>query len=465
MIPSFANAQTITELKSKAEDGDVQAELALAKAYHLGEGVAKDEAEAVRWLEEAANQGNAAAQINLGVAYSNGAGVPKNYAAAVRWFTKAADQGAAEGQRGLALQYHLGQGVPKDDAVAVRWFTKAADQGNVQAQSNLAALYHLGGQGVPQDDAAAVNWWKKAAQQGDATAEGNLGTAYGLGIGVPKDEVESLRWHTKAAENGNAPSQFTLGMLYVRGAGVPKDEAEGVKWLRKSAEQGFAQAQYNLGMAYRAGSGVEKDNVQAYFWIALAATSLEQGVVKDYRDKVEAVLTPAQLADVQERIRKWKEAHPSTQASATPSVVVAQAPAQDHPQDQQPARIQDQAKPVFLITNCVLKSGSMIQSAFNDALTNSKKYELVHDLSDEGKMDVVITVKMICEEDKGNVAVASIYGAAKCFGPRNCHLSITDSTLNALLSEPGGETQSGINLFKGFDEAAPKIRDQMILNH
>jgi TPR repeat protein len=464
-IASFAHAQSIPELKSKAEDGDVQAQLTLAKAYHLGEGIEKDEMQAVHWWEKAAEHGDASAQINLGVAYSRGAGVPKNYVAAARWYTKAADQGNAEGQRGLALQYHLGEGVPKDDTEAIQWYTKAANQGNVQAQSDLAALYHLGGQGVPQDDAAAVKWWQKAADQGDATAQGNLGTAYGLGVGVPKDEAESVRWHTKAAENGNAASQFTLGMFYVRGAGVPKDEAEGVKWLHRSAEQGNAQAQYNLGMAYRAGVGVEKDNVQAYFWIAIAASSLDQGVVRDYRDKVEAVLTPAQLADVQDRIRKWKEAHPSTQVSTTHSAVAAQTQAQDHPQDQQPAPTQDQVKPVFLITNCVLKSGSMIQSAFNDALTNSKKYELVHDLSDKGKMDVVITVKMICEEDKGYVAVASIYGAAKCFGPRNCHVAINDATMNALLSEPGGETQSGINLFKGFDEAAPKIRDQMILSH
>ena len=68
----------------------------------------------------------------------------------------------------------------------------------------------------------------------------------------------------------------------------------------------MAKAQFNLGMAYRAGAGVEKDNVQAYFWIAIAASSLEQGFVKDYRDKVEAVLTPAQLADVQERVRKFE---------------------------------------------------------------------------------------------------------------------------------------------------------------
>ena len=122
-------------------------------------------------------------------------------------------------------------------------------------------------------------------------------------------------------------------------------------------------------------------------------------------------------------------------------------------------------KPVFLISNCVLKSGSVILSAFKEALKSSKKYELVPDLSDKGRMDVVITVKMVCVEDKGNVAVASVYGLAKCFGPKNCHVSVNDSTLNALLSEPGIETQSGINLFKGFDEDMANSKDQMILNH
>jgi hypothetical protein len=129
------------------------------------------------------------------------------------------------------------------------------------------------------------------------------------------------------------------------------------------------------------------------------------------------------------------------------------------------AHASDQLKPVSLVTNCTLKSGSVIFSAFKDALQNSKKYELVPDLSDKGKMDVVITVRMICVEDKGNVAVASVYGLAKCFGPKNCHHSVNDSTLNALLSEPGEETQSGMNLFKGFDQALAENQGQMILNH
>jgi hypothetical protein len=57
------------------------------------------------------------------------------------------------------------------------------------------------------------------------------------------------------------------------------------------------------------------------------------------------------------------------------------------------AHASDQLKPVFLRTNCTLKSGSVILSAFKEALENSKKYELVPDLSDKGKMDVVISVQ------------------------------------------------------------------------
>jgi hypothetical protein len=307
---------------------------------------------------------------------------------------------------------------------------------------------------------------RKSADQGNSAGQFWLGAAYDSGTGVTKDTAEALSWYRKSGDQGYAAAQYNLGQAYNLGNGVEKDTAEAARWWQKAADQGLAKAQYNLGLAYHDGIGVQKDNVQAYFWIALAATSLEQGFVKDHRDKAEALLPTAQLADVQERIRKWEKAHPAAQTASLnflPSVPQAQA--QDHPQDQQQARTQDQVKPVFLITNCTLKSGSLILSAFKEALQSSKKYELVPDLSDKGKMDVVITVKMICVEDKGNAAVASVYGLAKCFGPKNCHVSVNDSTLNALLSEPAMETQSGINLFKGFDEAQARSKDQMILNH
>ena len=389
---------------------------------------------------------------------------PQDDAAAVRWWKKAAEQGDVTAEGNLGTAYGLGIGVPKDTVESLRWHTKAAENGNAASQFSLG-MFYVQGTGVPKDEAEGVKWLRKSAFQGNAAGQFWLGVAYDSGTGVTKDTAEALRWYRKAGDQGYAAAQYNLGQAYNLGNGVEKDTTEAARWWQKAAEQGMAKAQYNLGMAYRAGAGVEKDNLQAYFWIAIAASTLEQGFVKDYRDKVEAVLTPAQLADVQERIRKWKESHPSTQASITPSAVVAQAQVQDHPQDQQQARTQDQVKPVFLITNCTLKSGSVILSAFKEALQSSKKYELVPDSSDKGKMDVVITVKMICVEDKGNVAVASVYGLAKCFGPKNCHVSVNDSTLNALLSEPAMETQSGINLFKGFDEAQARSKDQMVLNH
>jgi len=73
-IPPFGYAQSIADLKNKAEDGDVQAQLALAKGYHLGEGIEKDEAKAVGWWEKAAEHGDATAQVNLGAAYRRPAG-------------------------------------------------------------------------------------------------------------------------------------------------------------------------------------------------------------------------------------------------------------------------------------------------------------------------------------------------------------------------------------------------------
>jgi uncharacterized protein len=465
----FGYAQSITELKSKAEDGDVQAQLALAKAYDLGEGVPKDKEKAVQWWEKAAEHGNVSAQVSLGGVYSLGAGVPKNYAAAVRWWKKAAEQGDVTAEGNLGTAYGLGMGVPKDEVESVRWHIKAAENGNAASQFSLG-MFYLQGAGVPKDEAEGVKWLRKSADQGNAAGQFWLGVAYSAGTGVAKDNAEALRWYRQAGDQGYAAAQYHLGQAYNLGNGVEKDTTEAARWWQKAAEQGLAKAQYNLGLAYNDGIGVQKDNVQAYFWIALAATSFEQGFVKDHRDKAEALLTAAQFTDVQGRIRNWQAAHPAAQTASLnslPSVPQAQqqTQTQDHSQDQQQARTQGQLKPVFLITNCTLKSGSVILSAFKEALQGSKRYELVPDLSDKGKMDVVIRVKMICVEDKGNVAVASIYGLGKCFGPKNCHLSSDDTTLNALLSEPGDETQSGINLFKGFDQDMTDSKGPMILNH
>ena len=97
--------------------------------------------------------------------YDNGEGVPKNDAEAVRWWHKAAEQGLAGAQFNLGSMYDNGEAVPEDNAEAMRWYHKAAEQRHAGAQSNLGIMYAKG-EGVPQDDVQAYAWLSIAAAQG-----------------------------------------------------------------------------------------------------------------------------------------------------------------------------------------------------------------------------------------------------------------------------------------------------------
>jgi TPR repeat protein len=269
-LAALAANAPIAEIRSRAEEGETDAQFRLGDAYNTGEGVSKDDVEAVRWYRKAAEQGHAKSQNELGFCYRDGVGVSKDLSEAFQWFRKAAEQGLAEAQNELGFCYHEGEGVPQDDVEAVKWFRKAAEQGHAMAQNTLGAHYQRG-EGVPQDDVEAVKWYRKAAEQGDATAQDNLGHCYHRGEGVLQDEVEGVRWFRKAAEQGHAEAQNTLAICYDHGLGISQDYGEAVKWYHKAAVQGHALAQNYLGMCYRDGVLVAKDDLEAVKWFRKAA--------------------------------------------------------------------------------------------------------------------------------------------------------------------------------------------------
>jgi TPR repeat protein len=121
-------------------------------------------------LKARALEGDAEAQYNLGMKYAYGEGVAKNDVEAVKWYRLAAVQGEAGAQSTLGVKYDVGEGVVEDDAEAVKWYRLAADQGESSAQLNLGAMY-ADGKGVPQDDVQAYKWWNLAAAQGDDRAK------------------------------------------------------------------------------------------------------------------------------------------------------------------------------------------------------------------------------------------------------------------------------------------------------
>ena len=96
--------------------------------------------------------------------YLNGRGVARDDAEAVRWIRPAADQGYAPAQRYLGMLYRDGRAVAPDPGEATRWYRLAAEQGEPLAQYDLGAMYG-DGSGGRQDDASAYVWLSLAASR------------------------------------------------------------------------------------------------------------------------------------------------------------------------------------------------------------------------------------------------------------------------------------------------------------
>jgi uncharacterized protein len=89
---------------------------------------------------------------------------------------------------------------------------------------------------------------------------------------------------------------------------VPQDYAAAASWYRKAADQGHARAQFNLGTMYFLGQGVPQDYISAHVWLSLGAAGGNEDAAKN-RDIVAAKMTPAQMAEAERLVRKWKP-HP-----------------------------------------------------------------------------------------------------------------------------------------------------------
>jgi TPR repeat protein len=296
--------------------------------------------EAVRWFRKAADLGFPEAQYMLGSVYDGdyGKGVEKDSAEAVRWYRLAADQGDADAQRALAANYLLGQGVEKDIPIGLGWYRKAAESGDIAAKIMLGGIY-ANSEFVPNDTAEAVVWYSSAfkaesltrslaekyakelrwflsvAEVGDGDVLLNVANIYSsTGGGVPQDSKEALRWYLLAADKGNEETLCFMGKLYETGDGVDQDFSEAIRWYQLAAERGNAGAMFNIALMYTRNQGVTIDPRELYFWFSLCSTcplpELQANHVKKALQVLHTKLLPESIAEVEERARRWTEAHP-----------------------------------------------------------------------------------------------------------------------------------------------------------
>ena len=139
----------------------VKGMLCVGKCLETGDGVGRDQSEAVKWYRMAAEHGQADASFELAKCYRFGIGVKRNRITASKWLHKAAEQGHAKamvliGKR--CLDYDSGE---YNSRKAVVLFRKAADQGDAWGMFHLGECY-INGNGVKKDFDAAYLWFYKA---------------------------------------------------------------------------------------------------------------------------------------------------------------------------------------------------------------------------------------------------------------------------------------------------------------
>jgi len=97
----------------------------------------------MKWYRKAAEQNYAEAQNSLGVCYEKGQGVTKNQAEALKWFRKATEQNLAMAQYNLGICYEYGRGVAEDSVEAYKWVLLAARQGDEDAKNYMTTMERM----------------------------------------------------------------------------------------------------------------------------------------------------------------------------------------------------------------------------------------------------------------------------------------------------------------------------------
>jgi uncharacterized protein len=197
---AFAQLPDFKETKTRAEQGDPEAQYNLAVMYDMGIGAPKNYTESGQWYAKAAAKGVAEAQFQLAVRYYEaGKQAKKNYETAFSWFYKAALQGMPQAQYNVALMYQLGRGVPTNRVEAYKWYIISAAQGytkSLAARENLAG--DLSRKDVTEGERRAAAFEPKRTYQPQANltaADGEPPKGSGTGFFVTEDGYLVTSFH------------------------------------------------------------------------------------------------------------------------------------------------------------------------------------------------------------------------------------------------------------------------------
>ncbi len=92
---------------------------------------------ALEKLVPLATKGHAPSQYNLGVMHEWGNGVPRNNVEAMKWYRLSAEQYHKDAQNNLGAMYSKGEGTEQSFVDALKWFVISSENGSEAGRKNI----------------------------------------------------------------------------------------------------------------------------------------------------------------------------------------------------------------------------------------------------------------------------------------------------------------------------------------
>ena len=267
----FISPENLEPLQARAEGGDAEAMLELARRHETGWGVRWDPAAAFKWAENAAKENDPRARVLLAFYCMSRVGTNR---VDVQLAAQLEQTGTADG----ALE-KVRQMADEGDAASL----------TILGLRNKPRRGYLGQPRFSGKPKLAYRQFRLAADQGDVQAQYWVGMMEAQGVGTERNIERAACWIAAAAEQGQALSISLLGLMHVQHLGLPESPNEGVRLIREAAEQGMPKARYRLGYMYLKGNHLAPDAQQACIWFLLAyeGTSLARPYLHKMREEMD----------------------------------------------------------------------------------------------------------------------------------------------------------------------------------
>ena len=253
-----------------------------------------------------ANNGNLQAQLALGYAYLYGEnGLSVDYDKAFEYYNKAALQNDPIGLNNLGSLYYSGLGVQRDVKKAVSLFEQAAKLGNNNAAVNVGFMY-VSGRGVKKNIVKGLEYLETSLVSDTPAAKYMMGYAYYKGIHRGIDYSKAAKLLKEAADEGFDEAQLVVASLYVNGLGFPQNYNNAVKYLKQAIAQGNSSAMVLLADILVEGKKYNRDIESAYVYYNLASVrGATYAAAK--RNELEKVMKIDEILSAQKQTEYYKE--------------------------------------------------------------------------------------------------------------------------------------------------------------